>query len=156
MSKEYKQKPLEQIHEELFEAGLTPNEIKQHIMDVTWFRYLDTLTPFEAIFRQTAVPQASSSHGDTIDDNWLEEELTTEELGYVEEAIAQQEQKNKEFEQMKVDMKEVKDKLNDYLIDKHLYDVVIKHNIKEDKDGNDDSKDKGNKDKNNSKKEKGE
>lgn len=57
---------------------------------------------------------------------------------------------------MKVDMKEVKDKLNDYLIDKHLYDVVIKHNINEDKDGNNDSKDKGNKDKNNSKKEKGE
>lgn len=156
MSKEYKQKPLEQIHEELFEAGLTPNEIKQHIMDVTWFRYLDTLTPFEAIFRQTAVPQSSQSHGDTIDDNWLEEELTTEELEYVEEAIAQQEKKNKEFEQMKVDMKEVKDKLNDYLIDKHLYDVVIKHNINEDKDGNNDSKDKGNKDKNNSKKEKGE
>lgn len=156
MSKEYKQKPLEQIHEELFEAGLTPNEIKQHIMDVTWFRYLDTLTPFEAIFRQTAVPQASHSHGDTIDDNWLEEEMTPEELEYVEEAIAHQEKKNKEFEQMKVDMKEVKDKLNDYLIDKHLYDVVIKHNIKEDKDGNNDSEDKGNKGKTNSKKEKGE
>lgn len=156
MSKEYKQKPLEQIHEELFEAGLTPNEIKQHIMDVTWFRYLDTLTPFEAIFRQTAVPQDSHSHGDTIDDDWLEEAMTPEELEYVEEAITQQEKKDKEFEQMKVDMKEVKDKLNDYLIDKHLYDVVIKHNIKEDKDGNNDSKDKGNKDKNNSKKEKGE
>lgn len=156
MSKEYKQKPLEQIHEELFEAGLTPNEIKQHVMDVTWFRYLDTLTPFESIFRQTAVPQASHSHGDTIDDDWLEAEMTPEELGYVEEAIAQQEKKDKEFAQMKADMKEVKDKLNDYLIDKHLYDVVIKHNIKEDKDGNDDLKDKDSKSKNNSKKEKGE
>lgn len=153
MNKEYKQKPLEQIHEELFDAGLTPNEIKQHIMDVTWFRYLDTLNPFEAIFRQTAVPQASHSHGDTIDDDWLEEAMSPEELGYVEEAIAQQEKKDKEFEQMKIDMKEIKDKLNDYLIDKHLYDVVIKHNIKEDKDGNDDLKDKDSKSKNNSKKE---
>lgn len=142
MNKEYKQKPLEQIHEELFEAGLTPNEIKQHIMDVTWFRYLDTLTPFEAIFRQTAVPQASS-HGDTIDDDWMEEELTPEELGYFEEAIAQQEKKDKEFEQMKADVKAIKDKWNDVLIEQYFSKMTADGSIgSNNEDGNDDLKDK--------------
>lgn len=157
MSKEYKQKPLEQIHEELFEAGLTPNEIKQHIMDVTWFRYLDTLTPFEAIFRQTAVPQASHSHGDTIDDDWLEEAMTPEELEYVEEAIAEREREKQEFEQMKVDVKAIKDKWNDVLIEQYFSKMVADGSIgSNNEDGNDDLKDKDSKSENNSKKEKGE
>lgn len=157
MNKEYKQKPLEQIHEELFEAGLTPNEIKQHIMDVTWFRYLDTLTPFEAIFRQTAVPQASYSHGDTIDDNWLEEEMTPEELGYVEEAIAEREREKQEFEQLKADVKTIKDKWNDVLIEEYLGKMIADGSIGLDnEDGNDDLKDKDSKSKKNPKKEKGE
>lgn len=155
MSKEYKQKPLEQIHEELFDAGLTPNEIKQHIMDVTWFRYLDTLNPFEAIFRQTAVPQASYSHSDTIDDNWLEEEMTPEELGYVEEAIAEREREKQEFEQLKADVKTIKDKWNDVLIEEYLGKMIADGLIKLDnEDGNDDLKDKDSKSKKNSKKEK--
>lgn len=154
MSKEYKQKPLEQIHEELFDAGLTPNEIKQHIMDVTWFRYLDTLNPFEAIFRQTAVPETSSSHSQHYDDDWMGEEMTPEEMEYVEEAIAQQEKKDKEFEQMKADIKAIKDKWNDVLIEEYLSKMTADGSIgSNNEDGNDDLKDK---DKKKPKEEKGE
>lgn len=141
MSKEYKQKPLEQIYEELFEAGLTPNEIKQHIMDVTWFRYLDTLTPFEAIFRQTAAPEASSSHSQHHDDyGWMEEEMTPEELKYVEEAMAEREREKQEFEQLKADVKAIKDKWNDVLIEEYLSKMIANGSINE--DGNNDLKDK--------------
>lgn len=140
MSKEYKQKPLEQIHEELFDAGLTPNEIKQHIMDVTWFRYLDTLNPFEAIFRQTAVPEASNSHSQHYDDDWMEEGMTPEELKYVEEAMVEREREKQELEQLKADVKTIKDKWNDVLIEEYLSKMIANGSINE--DGNNDLKDK--------------
>ena len=151
MSKEYKQKPLEQIHEELFDAGLTPNEIKQHIMDVTWFRYLDTLNPFEAIFRQTAVPETSSSHSQHYDDDWMEEGMTPEELKYVEEAMAEREREKKELEQLKADVKTIKDKWNDVLIEEYFRKMISDGSINE--DGNNDLQDKDTK---KPKKEKGE
>ena len=157
MSKEYKQKPLEQIHEELFDAGLTPNEIKQHIMDVTWFRYLDTLTPFEAIFRQTVVPETSSSHSQHYDEyGWMEDEMTPEELEHIEEAITEREQEKREFEQLKADVKMIKDKWNDVLIEKYFSKMISDGSIgSANEDGNNDLKDKD-KDKKKPKKEKGE
>lgn len=123
MTKENNLKSYAQIHEELWEAGLEPKEIQEHINQVSWYRYLDTLSPSENLLRQAADAEHQQINSYHDDDGYsLEVEgLTDSELN---EIMTEQAEIQKEYEQLKADVRWIKDKLNDSLIEQYLIKML--------------------------------
>lgn len=132
-----KRKTIEQLYFEFLEEGLDSFEIDSRINTVLFYRSMDEVSPSEALIRQSIRVERLAETG-YYDMDILDE-------GDIQLHSDVQESLNNlpDYENLAEQLREMKSQLNDLLIDKHLYNVIVKHNIDEDNnDGDDDSQDK--------------
>ena len=137
-----KRKTIEQLYFEFLEEGLDSFEIDSRINTVLFYRSMDEVSPSEALIRQSIRVERLAETG-YYDMDILDE-------GDIQLHSDVQESLNNlpDYENLAEQLREMKSQLNDLLIDKHLYNVIVKHNIDEDNnDGDDDSQDKDKKEK---------
>ena len=137
-----KRKTIEQLYFEFLEEGLDSFEIDNRINTVLFYRSMDEVSPSEALIRQSIRVERLAETG-YYDMDILDE-------GDIQLHSDVQESLNNlpDYENLAEQLREMKSQLNDLLIDKHLYNVIVKHNIDEDNnDGDDDSQDKDKKEK---------
>ena len=132
-----KRKTIEQLYFEFLEDGLDSFEIDKRINTILFYRSMDEISPSEALIRQSIRIENLAETGyydmDILDEGDIQ--LHSD----VQESL----DNLPEYESLAEQMREMKSQLNDLLIDKHLYNVIVKHNINEDNnDGDDDSQDK--------------
>lgn len=133
-----KRKTIEQLYFEFLEEGLDSFEIDSRINTVLFYRSMDEVSPSEALIRQSMRIERLAETGYYDMDMILDE-------GDIQLHSDVQESLNNlpEYENLAEQLREMKSQLNDLLIDKHLYNVIVKHNIDEDNnDSDDDSQDK--------------
>lgn len=131
-----KRKTIEQLYFEFLEEGLDSFEIDSRINTVLFYRSMDEVSPSEALIRQSMRIERLAETGyydmDVLDDKdfQLDDDLqeSIDNLPAYTDLVEQ--------------MKEMRSQLNDVLIDRHLYEVIVKHNLGENDDGDDDSQDK--------------
>ena len=140
-----KRKTIEQLYFEFLEEGLDSFEIDSRINTVLFYRSMDEVSPSEALIRQSIRVERLAETG-YYDMDILDE-------GDIQLHSDVQESLNNlpDYENLAEQLREMKSQLNDLLIDKHLYNVIVKHNIDEDNNDGDD----GSQDKDKDKKEKG-
>ena len=137
-----KRKTIEQLYFEFLEEGLDSFEIDSRINTILFYRSMDEVSPSEALIRQSMRLESLAESGYY--------DMTMIDEGDIQlHSDAQESLDNlPEYASLVEQMKEMKSQLNDLLIDKHLYNVIVKHNIDEDNnDGDDDSQDKDKKEK---------
>lgn len=133
-----KRKTIEQLYFEFLEEGLDSFEIDSRINTVLFYRSMDDVSPSEALIRQSMRIERLAETGYYDMDMILDE-------GDIQLHSDVQESLNNlpEYASLAEELREMKSQLNDLLIDKHLYNVIVKHNIDEDNnDSDDDSQDK--------------
>ena len=132
-----KRKTIEQLYFEFLEEGLDSFEIDKRINTILFYRSMDEVSPSEALIRQSIRVERLAETG-YYDMDILDE-------GDIQLHSDVQESLNNlpDYENLAEQLREMKSQLNDLLIDKHLYNVIVKHNIDEDNnDSDDDSQDK--------------
>lgn len=132
-----KRKTIEQLYFEFLEDGLDSFEIDKRINTILFYRSMDEVSPSEALIRQSIRIENLAETGyydmDILDEGDIQ--LHSD----VQESL----DNLPEYASLAEQLSEMKSQLNDLLIDKHLYNVIVKHNIDEDNnDGDDDSQDK--------------
>lgn len=132
-----KRKTIEQLYFEFLEDGLDSFEIDKRINTILFYRSMDEVSPSEALIRQSIRIENLAETGyydmDILDEGDIQ--LHSD----VQESL----DNLPEYASLAEQLREMKSQLNDLLIDKHLYNVIVKHNINEDNnDGDDDSQDK--------------
>ena len=132
-----KRKTIEQLYFEFLEDGLDSFEIDKRINTILFYRSMDEVSPSEALIRQSIRIENLAETGyydmDILDEGDIQ--LHSD----VQESL----DNLPEYASLAEQLREMKSQLNDLLIDKHLYNVIVKHNIDEDNnDGDDDSQDK--------------
>lgn len=131
-----KQKTIEQLYFEFLKEGLDSFAIDNRINTILFYRAMDEVSPSEALIRQSLRVESLAESGyydmDVLDDKdfQLDDDLqeSIDNLPTYTDLVGQ--------------MKEMRSQLNDVLIDRHLYEVIVKHNLDENDDGDDDSQDK--------------
>lgn len=131
-----KQKTIEQLYFEFLKEGLDSFTIDNRINTILFYRAMDEVSPSEALIRQSLRVESLAESGyydmDVLDDKdfQLDDDLqeSIDNLPTYTDLVGQ--------------MKEMRSQLNDVLIDRHLYEVIVKHNLDETDDGDDDSQDK--------------
>lgn len=131
-----KQKTIEQLYFEFLKEGLDSFTIDNRINTILFYRAIDEVSPSEALIRQSLRVESLAESGyydmDVLDDKdfQLDDDLqeSIDNLPTYTDLVEQ--------------MKEMRSQLNDVLIDRHLYEVIVKHNLDENDDGDDDSQDK--------------
>lgn len=131
-----KQKTIEQLYFEFLKEGLDSFTIDNRINTILFYRAIDEVSPSEALIRQSLRVESLAESGyydmDVLDDKdfQLDDDLqeSIDNLPTYTDLVGQ--------------MKEMRSQLNDVLIDRHLYEVIVKHNLDENDDGDDDSQDK--------------
>lgn len=140
-----KRKTIEQLYFEFLEDGLDSFEIDKRINTILFYRSMDEVSPSEALIRQSIRIENLAETGyydmDILDEGDIQ--LHSD----VQESL----DNLPEYASLAEQLSEMKSQLNDLLIDKHLYNVIVKHNINEDNNDSDD----GSQDKDKDKKEKG-
>lgn len=132
-----KRKTIEQLYFEFLEDGLDSFEIDKRINTILFYRSMDEVSPSEALIRQSIRIENLAETGyydmDILDEGDIQ--LHSD----VQESL----DNLPEYASLAEQLREMKSQLNDLLIDKHLYNVIVKHNINEDNnDSDDDSQDK--------------
>lgn len=121
----------EELYLKLIDKGYSPYEADEHIHQIITYRYLDSLSPSEQHIRHALFMDNKAATG-AYDADILGMEEGVEMFG---EDVSEELTQLPSYQEVVSDINDIKDKLSDVLIDKHLYDVVIKHNIQdEDKD----------------------
>lgn len=131
-----KRKTIEQLYFEFLKEGLDSFAIDNRINTILFYRAMDEVSPSEALIRQSLRVESLAESGyydmDVLDDKdfQLDDDLqeSIDNLPTYTDLVGQ--------------MKEMRSQLNDVLIDRHLYEVIVKHNLDENDDGDDDSQDK--------------
>lgn len=123
----------EKMLEKLLKEGFSMWEAEDHINTLLTYRYIDSLEPSEQVIRHSLYMDNKASAGayeaemvdieDVFTQGEKDLEAPSDIPSYNDLVETVSEQKDK--------LNDVLDKLNDVLIDKHLYDVVVKHNLKE-------------------------
>lgn len=131
----------EKMLEKLLKEGLSMWEAEERINTLLTYRYIDSLEPSEQIIRHSIYMDNKASAGVYEAEIMDEEDLFTQGERDLEPPsdIPSYNDLVETVSDLKGTLNDVRDKLNDVLIDKHLYDVVVKHNLKEEdsKDEND-------------------
>lgn len=132
-----KRKTIEQLYFEFLEDGLDSFEIDKRINTILFYRSMDEVSPSEALIRQSIRIENLAETGyydmDILDEGDIQ--LHSD----VQESL----DNLPEYASLAEQLSEMKSQLNDLLIDKHLYNVIVKHNINDDNnDSDDDSQDK--------------
>lgn len=120
---------IEQIYNELFDAGLTQSEIDKHISNVLYYRWLDTLQPSEAILRQS-LEQANKSMMDGMEMDFEIIEEGDEGYDLVKKDIKDDNDSythSKEVKELRAELVEMRDKMNDLIIEKYTQPVEIEN-----------------------------
>lgn len=132
-----KRKTIEQLYFEFLEDGLDSFEIDKRINTILFYRSMDEVSPSEALIRQSIRIENLAETGYYDMDMILDE-------GDIQLHSDVQESLNNlpDYENLAEQLREMKTQLNDLLIDKHLYNVIVKHNLDENDDSDDDSQDK--------------
>ena len=132
-----KRKTIEQLYFEFLEDGLDSFEIDKRINTILFYRSMDEVSPSEALIRQSIRIENLAETG------YYDMDILDEEDIQLHSDVQESLDNLPEYASLVEQMKEMKSQLNDLLIDKHLYNVIVKHNINEDNnDSDDDSQDK--------------
>lgn len=127
----------EKLLEKLLKEGFSMWEAEERINTLLTYRYIDSLEPSEQIIRHSIYMDNKASAGVYEAEIMDEEDLFTQ-----DEKVLEAPSDIPSYNDLVETVSELKDKLNDVLIDKHLYDVVVKHNLKEeDSEDENDGKD---------------
>lgn len=132
-----KRKTIEQLYFEFLEDGLDSFEIDKRINTILFYRSMDEVSPSEALIRQSIRIENLAETG------YYDMDILDEEDIQLHSDVQESLDNLPEYASLAEQLSEMKSQLNDLLIDKHLYNVIVKHNIDEDNnDGDDDSQDK--------------
>lgn len=149
MSKK-KRKTFEEIYQEWYNSGASsPENFMTHVLNVSWFRYLDTLPPKET-YELLQPLMGEIAHYNQHPDDFEYITLTEEELEEFTKEFDDVDINNyniTEYEspfmkEIRKDIADLQDKMNDITINEHLYKSVILKDSKN-KKNKDDKKDKG-------------
>lgn len=132
-----KRKTIEQLYFEFLEDGLDSFEIDKRINTILFYRSMDEVSPSEALIRQSIRIENLAETG------YYDMDILDEEDIQLHSDVQESLDNLPEYASLAEQLSEMKSQLNDLLIDKHLYNVIVKHNINEDNnDSDDDSQDK--------------
>src|SRR5699024_11987869 len=116
---------MEELYHEMFAAGLTKKEIRGHITDIMYYRYLDSIALSEALLRHSMVePDFQEFDMEFVDEDYqmIQQDIQQDQKAEVEQT--------KEVKELQREMAEMKDKMNDLLIEKYTQPVEVESNEK--------------------------
>src|SRR5699024_7319601 len=115
---------MEELYHEMFAAGLTKKEIRDHITDIMYYRYLDSIELSEALLRHSMVEPDFQEFEVNLDEDYqmIQQDIQQDQKAEVEQT--------KEVRELQREMAEMRDKMNDLLIDKYTQPVEVKSNEK--------------------------
>lgn len=143
----------EELYLKLIDKGCSPYEADEYMHQMITYRYLDSLPPSEQHIRHALFMDNKAATG-AYDADILGMEEGSEMFDETEDE-SEVSSDLPSYWELAQTVNDMKDKLNDVLIDKNLHDIVIKHNINEDVEI-EDNEGQENKKKSSKKKEKGE
>lgn len=153
MSKK-KRKTFEKLYQEWYDSGASsPEGFMAHILNVSWFRYLDTLPPkevYELLQPLTGEISQGNQQLEGFDfDDFEYITLAEEDLKELAKAFDDDidnhmitEYESPFMKEIRKDIADLQDKMNDITINEHLYKSVISKENKN-KKNKDNKKDKG-------------
>lgn len=124
----------EEFYLECIKQGLNDYEVDIAISRILFYRVLDeSPSSYEAYSTHTQMFESSLEAGIYDEDiAEMEEETEIAKKTNSSSTVSKNESNNQlpSYQQMAQDIKELKDNMNDLLIDKHLWNVVVSNNIK--------------------------
>lgn len=133
----------EEFYLECIKQGLNDYEVDIAISRILFYRVLDeSPSSYEAYSTHTQMFESSLEAGIYDEDiAEMEEEAEIAKKTNPSSTVSKNELNNQlpSYQQMAQDIKELKDNMNDLLIDKHLWNVVVSNNLK-DSETSDDNK----------------
>ena len=133
----------EEFYLECIKQGLNDYEVDIAISRILFYRVLDeSPSSYEAYSTHTQMFESSLEAGAYDNDiAEMEEEAEIAKKTNPSSSVSENESKNQlpSYRQVVQDVKDLKDNMNDLLIDKHLWNVVVSNNLK-DSETSDDNK----------------
>lgn len=133
----------EEFYLECIKQGLNDYEVDIAISRILFYRVLDeSPSSYEAYSTHTQMFESSLEAGIYDEDiAEMEEEAEIAKKINPSSSVSENESKNQlpSYRQVVQDVKDLKDNMNDLLIDKHLWNVVVSNNLK-DSETSDDNK----------------